>query len=200
MLYVFVLAFQSIAIGYKQQNPASVVVVMAYDSRPSLRIKSSDSEESFRRYRFVDAIQELDPAGALGLMAPDYKVCIAFYLICFIFGFYNLRSVIKTLSFFRLPTALLAEVSLASSRNFSWSFPTTTVRLPPRLPPTTGFSLKAEATNTVSRTTRCPSSQTQNARISLRLLRRTSPRTSPRIRTGSGSRLGTVYRAFLSFL
>ena len=140
MLYVFVLAFQSIAIGYKQQNPTSVVVVMAYDSRPSLRIKSSDSEESFRRYRFVDAIQELDPAGALGLMAPDYKVCIAFYrLISFIFGFYNLRSVIQTLSFFRLPTALLAEVSLASSRHSSWSFPTTTVRLPPQASANDGF-------------------------------------------------------------
>ena len=76
--------FQSIAIGYKRAHPASVVSVFANDPRPSLRIKTSDSSsQSFKRYGFVDAIQELDPAGALGLLDPDCKVrFLVFNLSC----------------------------------------------------------------------------------------------------------------------
>ena len=48
---------------------------MGYDSRPTLRIKASDSPDlPFRRYGFIEAIQELDPIGALGMLAPDFKV------------------------------------------------------------------------------------------------------------------------------
>ena len=74
-------SFQSIAIGYKNLHPSSVVVVQAYDPRPSIRIKSADSPDvPFRRYGFVDAIQELDPSGALGLLDQDYKIAVS-YLI-----------------------------------------------------------------------------------------------------------------------
>ena len=66
---------QTIAIAYKQAHPESVVVVQAYDSRPGIRIKASDSpSQMFRRYGFVDAIKELDPVGSLGLLDPDFKV------------------------------------------------------------------------------------------------------------------------------
>ena len=71
-------SFQTIAIGYKQRHPSSVVVVQAYDPRPSIRIKASETAASFRRYGFVDAVKELDPAGSLGLLAPDYRVCLPF--------------------------------------------------------------------------------------------------------------------------
>ena len=72
--WVFLL-FQSIAHGYKNLHPDSVVVVQAYDPRPSLRIKSSDSPSiPFRRYGFVDAIKELDPIGTLGLLDQDFQV------------------------------------------------------------------------------------------------------------------------------
>ena len=38
-------------------------------------IKASDTPDlAFRRYGFVEAIQELDPIGSLGLLAPDFKV------------------------------------------------------------------------------------------------------------------------------
>ena len=68
-------SFQTIAIAYKQQNPASITVVHAYDPRPSLMIKASDSPSSiFRKFGFVDAIQDLDPLGSLGLLDPDFKV------------------------------------------------------------------------------------------------------------------------------
>ena len=68
---------QTIAIAYKQAHPESVVVVQAYDSRPGIRIKASDSpSQMFRRYGFVDAIKELDPVGSLGLLDPDFKVLI----------------------------------------------------------------------------------------------------------------------------
>ena len=52
------------------------MVVHAFDARPTLRIKASDQSGSFRRYGFVEAIQELDPVGTLGLLEPDFKVCI----------------------------------------------------------------------------------------------------------------------------
>ena len=73
--------FQSIGIGYKRANPASVVSVQGYDPRPNIRVKASDSpSQSFRRYGFVDAVQELDPAGTLGLLDPDYKVSFVWFL------------------------------------------------------------------------------------------------------------------------
>ena len=72
---------QTVAIGYKQLHPDSVVVVKAFDPRPSLLIKASESSNSFRRYGFVDAIQELDPSGALGLLDPDFKVVCSLCLM-----------------------------------------------------------------------------------------------------------------------
>ena len=72
--------FQSIAIGFKQINPSSIVVVQAFDPRPCLRIKASENSGTFRRYGFVDAIKELDPIGSLGLLAPDFKVSPFFQL------------------------------------------------------------------------------------------------------------------------
>lgn len=73
--------FQAIAIGYKRLYPDSVVLVQAFDPRPSLRIKLTDQESiPFRRYYFVDAIQELDPLGALGLLDPDFKAsCVPIF-------------------------------------------------------------------------------------------------------------------------
>ena len=69
--------FQSIAFAYKQAHPSSVVVVQAYDSRPGIRLKSSDSSsQPFRRLGFVDSVKELDPIGSLGLLDPDFKVSI----------------------------------------------------------------------------------------------------------------------------
>lgn len=65
--------FQTIAIGYKQHHPSSVVVVQAYDPRPSLRIKATENS-AFRRFGFVDAVKELNPVGSLGLLEPDFKV------------------------------------------------------------------------------------------------------------------------------
>ena len=83
---IFIFLFQSIGVGYKRANPASVVVVQAYDPRPSIRIKASESA-AFRRYGFVEAVQELDPAGSLGLLDPDYQVFVFCFLpLCF-FGF-----------------------------------------------------------------------------------------------------------------
>ena len=50
-------------------------MVQAFDSKPSIRIKASDQESlPFRKYGFVDAIEELDPIGSLGLLDPDFKV------------------------------------------------------------------------------------------------------------------------------
>ena len=66
-------SLQTLAIGYKQLHPDHVVVVQAYDPRPSLRIKTSE-DVPFRRYYFVDAILDLEPASALGLLDPDFKV------------------------------------------------------------------------------------------------------------------------------
>ena len=66
--------FQSIGIGYKRAHPDCVVSVQGFDPRPNIRIKASDSVQSFRRYGFVEAVQELDPAGSLGLLDQDYKV------------------------------------------------------------------------------------------------------------------------------
>ena len=77
--------FQSIAIGYKRVHPSSIVVVQAFDARPSIRIKSSEQSSSFRKYRFVDAIQELDPVGQIGLLAPDFKVSFLREVGCFVF-------------------------------------------------------------------------------------------------------------------
>ena len=74
---------QTLAIGYKQQHPDSVVVVQAYDPRPSLRIKNSE-DAPFRRYYFVDAILKLEPASALGLLDPDFKVALSFFVLCFL--------------------------------------------------------------------------------------------------------------------
>ena len=73
--FSFLFLFQSVALAYKRQHPASVVVVQAYDPRPSIMIKASDTPDlAFRRYGFVEAIQELDPIGSLGLLAPHFKV------------------------------------------------------------------------------------------------------------------------------
>ena len=81
--FVSVLFPQTIAIAYKQAHPASVVVVQAYDSRPGLRIKSSDSpSQMFRRYGFVEAIKELDPVANLGLLDPDFKVFTCLFVCC----------------------------------------------------------------------------------------------------------------------
>ena len=80
--FCFSVLSQSIAIAYKRQNPASVVVVQAYDPRPSIKIKAADDADlPFRRFGFVEAIQELDPAGALGLLPPDYKVSLHGFVI-----------------------------------------------------------------------------------------------------------------------
>ena len=52
-----------------------MVSVQARGARPWLRVKASDSpSQPFKRYGFVDAVKELDPSGALGLLDPDYKV------------------------------------------------------------------------------------------------------------------------------
>ena len=77
--YFFLSFFQSIAIGYKRLHPSSVVIVQAFDAKPSLRIKPSEqSTAPFRKYGFVDAIKELDPVGALGLHDQDFKVYFVF--------------------------------------------------------------------------------------------------------------------------
>ena len=83
--------FQSMGVGYKRANPAGVVVVQAYDPRPSIRIKASESAASFCRYGFVEAVQELDPAGSLGLLNPDYQVC--FLPLCFSLFFFCVSGV-----------------------------------------------------------------------------------------------------------
>lgn len=52
-----------------------MVAVQGFVPRPTITIKDSDeSDRPFRRYGFVEAIQKLDPVGALGLLAPDFKV------------------------------------------------------------------------------------------------------------------------------
>ena len=52
-----------------------MVTVQGFDPRPNIRIKASDDADlPSRRYGFVEAIQELDPIGSLGLLAPDFKV------------------------------------------------------------------------------------------------------------------------------
>ena len=74
------LFLQTIAFGYKNLHPESIVVVHGYDPRPSIRIKASDGPgQSFQRYGFVDAIKELDPIGTLGLLDQDFKVALFFH-------------------------------------------------------------------------------------------------------------------------
>ena len=75
---VFIL-FQSIAIGYKSSNPDSIVSVHAFDARPNIRVRDSETGP-FRRFGFVDAVRELDPVGALGLLDQDYKVWVLSFL------------------------------------------------------------------------------------------------------------------------
>ena len=58
--------------------------VQAFDARPNIRVKDSETD-SFRRFGFVDAIRELDPAGSLGLLDQDYKVILSFSLVCLVF-------------------------------------------------------------------------------------------------------------------
>ena len=84
--YFFLSFFQSIAIGYKRLYPSSVVIVQAFDAKPSLRIKPSEqSTAPFRKYGFVDSIKELDPIGTLGLLDPDFQVCFSFFhFLCMI--------------------------------------------------------------------------------------------------------------------
>ena len=75
-MFSFVFSFkQSIAIAYKSANPECVAVVQAFDPRPHILVKASDSSSvPFRKYGFVDAIKELNPSNSLGLLDPDYKV------------------------------------------------------------------------------------------------------------------------------
>ena len=81
--------FQSIAIGYKRSYPNSVVIVQAFDPKPSIRIKPSETSSApFRKYGFVDAIKELDPVGSLGLLDPDFKV----FFFSFVFSFIDFCS------------------------------------------------------------------------------------------------------------
>ena len=81
-------SLQSIGIGYKRAHPASIVSVMSYDPRPVIRIKASDSAQSFRTYGFVEAVQELDPSGSLGLLEADYKVRFINFFF-FVFSWLN---------------------------------------------------------------------------------------------------------------
>ena len=50
--------FQSIGIGYKRAHPACQISVQGFAPRPCLQIKTSGSSQAFRRYGFVDAVQE----------------------------------------------------------------------------------------------------------------------------------------------
>ena len=87
---LFYSSLQSIAIGYKRAYPQSVAVDQAFDSKPSIRIKASDQPSvPFRKYGFVDAVEELDPIGSLGLLDPDFKVIDLFvnFPLCFKFVF-----------------------------------------------------------------------------------------------------------------
>lgn len=80
------LCFQSIAIGYKRLHPSSVPLVEAFDARPCLRIKETDQGSGpFKRFSFVQAIQELDPVGTLGLLDADFKV-FHFFLSLIVFN------------------------------------------------------------------------------------------------------------------
>ena len=72
--------FQSIGIGYKRAHPACQISVQGFAPRPCLQIKTSGSSQAFRRYGFVDAVQELDPVGTLGLLDQDYQVFS--FLLC----------------------------------------------------------------------------------------------------------------------
>ena len=51
-----------------------MIRVHADEPKPVLRVKP-DSKSNFRRYCFVEAVLSLDPAGKLGLLPSDYKVC-----------------------------------------------------------------------------------------------------------------------------
>ena len=74
LLSDFLKTFQTIAIGYKQIHPDSVAVFKAFDRRPNILIKASESSHSFCCYGFVEAVRELHTARALGLLDPDFKV------------------------------------------------------------------------------------------------------------------------------
>ena len=90
---LFYSSLQSIAIGYKRAHPQSVAVVQAFDAKPSIQIKASDQPSvPFRKYGFVDAVEELDPISSLGLLDPDFKVIDLFvhFPLCFEFVFFAL--------------------------------------------------------------------------------------------------------------
>ena len=91
---VFVFVFQSIGISYKRVNPDSVVSVQGRDPRPMISIQPSEASNSFRRYGFVEAVQELDPSGTLGLLEPDYKMCFCGFLSSLILIFGALASAV----------------------------------------------------------------------------------------------------------
>ena len=49
-------------------------------------MKTSDEPSvPFRKFGFVDAVEELDPTGSLGLLDPDFKVSV-FLCIVFVFA------------------------------------------------------------------------------------------------------------------
>lgn len=71
----FSILLQSIAIGYKRAHPNGVAVVHAFDPKPCIKVKTSDEHSvPFRKFGFVDAVEDLDPTGSLGLLDPDFKV------------------------------------------------------------------------------------------------------------------------------
>ena len=200
---------QTIAIAYKQAHPESVVVVQAYDSRPGIWIKASDSpSQTFRRYGFVDAIKELDPVGSLGLLDPDFKVLIfcffcvgLLYLVgvlCFLFLFLLLLCTrvlclfVKVCLFgYRSRIGRLQTDSRESSQRLSWFCPTTIRlgRVPRQALRPPGFSKSVEGRSIVWTMTRCPSSPWSRSGWTpcLRQRRTARTRTSPSPKAGTSS-------------
>ena len=73
-------------------------MVQAFDAKPSIRIKASDQPSvPFRKYGFVDAVEELDPIGSLGLLDPDFKVIDLF--VNFKFGLFNLTNLLQRVKY-----------------------------------------------------------------------------------------------------
>lgn len=97
------------------------------------------SDQLFRRYGSVEAIQELDPIGALGLMAPYFKVCCNSIFVIFpifvyiIFSFVYMALLVKVIfcSFsFRSRIGPPAKGTPKNCLSFSWF--SLTIRLPSR--------------------------------------------------------------------